>query len=162
MTQSSSWLPNNGLYIADVSLVEEEGIGTKRMSLAVNDAQKLPAGGATFIVKGDLILQDHFNYNSDPENPGDPYPGSWDKQPAAAIVSDDVFLVSHGFTYPRNLTYSQHHRNYPYEEWFDLGDNMAGLSAGPGFYNDYATNGVIGYNWLYDYRPDNPDSANRF
>ncbi len=155
---SSDWLPENGLYISDVQFIESEGDQRQYyVGAAVYNAGELPQkdgapNGATFVIHGDLILEGHYNTNA--------------RKPSAAIVSDDVFLVSEGFRYPRYLRMPHHHPDYPYAETVVSPINPASavyitLPEGSGFETDYAfdENGQDGYNYLYDMFPDdeNPD-----
>ncbi|MFA5059459.1 MAG: hypothetical protein WC676_02405 [Candidatus Omnitrophota bacterium] len=120
------WLPSNGL------LYSEE-------SIALANAKKIPVGGLTSIVEGNLILKGTYNHPDDEA----------DWAPSASIVSNKIYLASDGFNYPTSLPYPQRHPEYPYSRTYGsvtVPANNIGFVAGQ-------------YNWVYDHDFDGNSSV---
>ena len=82
----------------------KSGILYSNYGLALANAKKLPAGGLTSVVAGNLLIKAPYNH---PDSSSD-----W--QPSAAVVSNYSYLVSSDFPYPTTLGYTYHHPDFPY------------------------------------------------
>ncbi len=154
--QTGQWIPTNKLMYSNYGL-------------ALTNAIQLPVGGLTTIVSGNLILKGDFNTAEDLGT------GTW--QPSAAVVSNQVYLTSDGFTYPATLPYTQHHPSTPYEGWYYYGASSSGHPDGMDCSGDQGnslcyhvpaanatntpdfTSDKGGFNWLYNFESGMPNKV---
>ncbi|RLI14155.1 hypothetical protein DRO49_06480, partial [Candidatus Bathyarchaeota archaeon] len=154
LLQECGLAPANGLIVVDAKGTERNPMDPNtyrdvHVGLSVFNAETIPTDGLTYVVHGNLILEGHYNYDASAD---DEQAALTSYQPSAAIVSDEVYLVSKEFArygYPTTLPVSQHHSNYPYEGIYSSGQYT--LPEGTGFESDW----VEGYNWLEEYAPPN-------
>lgn len=136
---SGALLPSGGLIYSNYAT-----------GLGLANAERLPEGGLTSIVNGNVYLKGHYNYNAS-NTPG------WTWQPSAVIMSNYTYVLSNDFTYPDTLPYTYRHPEYPYGGTYTCPADQAGLgcqTAGATYSINYGTASndfTTGFNWKATY-----------